>query len=270
MGEVFFKQGMKLLQAKGGNVITREAGECFRKAAEQGHIQAMYYYGLFCETHLVGMDQEEPPAEYWLKKAAEAGNIQAQFQLGYYYDRDPNRLLLQEGPEALRNQLINWDDSPEQLVGAANMEEYKFQAVKYYEMAAAAGHVSACFNLGLIRERGIGPEHLERDLKAAEQLYRTAAEAGHPYALCRLAYFYFCGIVVEKDVREAVRLYIKAAEKGSLEAKFRLGFCYAKGLGTRQDPEKARRYFAEAGNHIPWWAGKQVRELMEQESSDRK
>ena len=251
-----YEKGMELYRAAGEKVITDEAAEYFLKAAQSGHVRAMYYYGLYCENHLTGMKEKETPAEYWLKKAADAGDTDAQFQLAYYYERDPNRLLLQEGPEALRSQMINWDDSPEYLICKTNMEEYKFRALPYYEKAAAAGHISACFNLGLIRERGIGPEHLERDLAQAEKLYRTAAAAGHPYALCRLAYFYFCGKEVEKDIAEAVRLYRLAAEKGSLEAKFRLGWCYANGAGVEKDEEKALKYYNEAGTHVPWWAVK--------------
>ena len=255
-GNAMYEKGMELYRAAGEKVITDEAAEYFLEAAQSGHVRAMYYYGLYCENHLTGMKEKETPAEYWLKKAADAGDTDAQFQLAYYYERDPNRLLLQEGPEALRSQMINWDDSPEYLICKTNMEEYKFRALPYYEKAAAAGHISACFNLGLIRERGIGPEHLERDMIQAEKLYRTAAAAGHTYALCRLAYFYFCGKEVEKDIDEAVRLYRLAAEKGSLEAKFRLGWCYANGAGVEKDEEKALKYYNEAGTHVPWWAVK--------------
>ena len=253
--EAAFEKGMELFESAGKKKITKEAAEYFLEAARAGNPKAMYYYGLYCELHMIDFDKEETPAQFWLKQAADQGETEAQFQLGYYYERDLNRLLLQEGQEAVRSFLMNWYDSPEWIICRTNMEEYKYKALEYYKKAAEKGHVRACFNLGLIYERGIGPEGSNRDRKAAEELYQKAAEKGHPFALCRLAYCYLCGgETVEKDEKEAVRLYKQAAEKGSREAKFRLGLCYEKGLGVEKDEEKATEYYQAAGNHIPWWA----------------
>ena len=135
-----YEKGMELYRAAGEKVITDEAAEYFLKAAQSGHVRAMYYYGLYCENHLTGMKEKETPAEYWLKKAADAGDTDAQFQLAYYYERDPNRLLLQEGPEALRSQMINWDDSPEYLICKTNMEEYKFRHFRIMKKLRSRSH----------------------------------------------------------------------------------------------------------------------------------
>ena len=54
-------------------------------------------------------------------------------------------------------------------------------AVEWYGLAAAQGHVSAQYNLGLHYE--LGHEGLERDLTRACELYRAAASAGHEKAI---------------------------------------------------------------------------------------
>lgn len=53
----------------------------FRRAAEQGKIEAMLALGLWCRDGGDGFMQDKEEAHKWLKKAAEGGNKSAQFIL---------------------------------------------------------------------------------------------------------------------------------------------------------------------------------------------
>jgi len=61
----------------------------YKKAAEQGHIQAQYFLGkLYNFGEGEEVRQDFKLAVYWLTKAAEQGHIQAQYLLGHMYEYD--------------------------------------------------------------------------------------------------------------------------------------------------------------------------------------
>lgn len=251
--EEYFQNGLDIWKAAGGRRIPEEAADEFRKAADLGHIKAMYYLGVYCEMQMNDYVNPHPRAEYWLKKAAEAGDADAQFQLGYYYERDPKRLFLQEGGDALNLLQLNPDDCPDHIVCRRELENYRYKAMKWYRKAAEQGHVRAQFYLGLILERGIGAERLERNREEAEKWIGKAAEQGYGTAMCWMGYYCMGNAVtISKDEEAARRWYLGAAEAGSGEACFRLGLIYDHGLGVEPDQEKALAWYRRG--RIPWWA----------------
>ena len=137
--EVYFQKGLDIWEAAGKRYIPEEAADEFRRAADLGHIKSMYYLGVYCEMQANDYVNPHPRAEYWLKKAAEAGDADAQFQLGYYYERDPRRLFIQEGGDALNLLQLNPDDCPDHIVCRGELENYRYKAVKWYRKAAEPG-----------------------------------------------------------------------------------------------------------------------------------
>ena len=251
--EEYFQKGLDIWEAAGKRYIPEEAADEFRRAADLGHIKSMYYLGVYCEMQANDYVNPHPRAEYWLKKAAEAGDADAQFQLGYYYERDPRRLFIQEGGDALNLLQLNPDDCPDHIVCRGELENYRYKAVKWYRKAAEQGHVRAQFYLGLICERGIGSERLERDREEAEKWIKKAAEHGYGPAMCWMGYYCMGNAVtMPKDERKALGWYLRAAEAGSEEACFRLGLIYEHGLGVEPDQEKALEWYRRG--RIPWWA----------------
>ncbi|MDA9260795.1 sel1 repeat family protein, partial [Puniceicoccaceae bacterium] len=64
-----------------------EAAKWYRKAAEQGHVEAQYNLGYMYDFGYGGVPEDDTEAVKWYRKAAEQGYAQAQYNLGmaYYY-----------------------------------------------------------------------------------------------------------------------------------------------------------------------------------------
>ena len=76
------------LSRKGGEYYDRkeykQAVDCFRKAAEQGHAAAQNWLG-YCYYQGYGVAKDYPEAVKWYRKAVEQGNAAAQNNLGLCY-----------------------------------------------------------------------------------------------------------------------------------------------------------------------------------------
>ncbi len=109
-----------------------------------------------------------------------------------------------------------------------------------WQTAAREGDGIGRFLLGLQREHGIG---LTRDLTAAAEWYRKAADGGHAAAQCKLGRLYLEGKGVPRDEALAFRWYHKAAEQGHAAAQHRLGEMYAQGRGVPRDRACAEYWY---------------------------
>ena len=69
-----------------------KAAEWYRKAADQGDVDAQYKLGLFYENGY-GVAQNKEEAVKWYRKSAENGNASAQFNLGICYDNGEGRCV---------------------------------------------------------------------------------------------------------------------------------------------------------------------------------
>ena len=142
-------------------VSGREAFELFIKAAEQGHIEAMYHLATFPEfiSEPFKSPLSDDDAWGWLLRAAASGSVDAQYRAG---------ASLATG---------DWGDGgvPRQLDAA----------VAWYQRAAEAGHVEAQYNLASMLAEGEG---CERDLPAAREWLTRALAGGYEYAQELLTY----------------------------------------------------------------------------------
>jgi TPR repeat protein len=88
---------------------------------------------------------------------------------------------------------------------------------------------------------------------AAVELYRKAAEAGHPGAAYELGEAYRAGEGVKRDLAQAAEWFGRSADRGSARGQYLAGKVYADGRGVPQDRAKAVRYFARAATqgHAP-------------------
>ena len=89
------------------------AAKCYKIAAEMGNNDARYSYG-WCLRHGIGLRENNVEAVKWLKLSADKGNVNACYSYG---------LCCEEGLGT----------------GVENRRE----ALHYYRMAAASGHVEA-------------------------------------------------------------------------------------------------------------------------------
>jgi TPR repeat protein len=139
----------------------REAFSLFMKAAQSGHVEAMYHLATFPD--FISEPFRSPLSEedtwQWLMRAAEGGCVQAQRDAGASFATG------------------EWREErvPQDLPAA----------VAWYRRAAEAGHADAQYNLASMLAEGEG---CDRDLSAAREWLRRAVAGGYEYAEGLLAH----------------------------------------------------------------------------------
>ena len=128
--------------------------------------------------------------------------------------------------------------------GQAGTPRNDKKAAELFEQAAAAGHRRAQINIGILYFRGQG---VARDLVQARAWLEKAAADDDPYALYTLARamedsFGLAGA----DLTRASDLYRRAAEKGHPLAALRYGLALSDGHGVKKDPVAAQRWLLHA------------------------
>ena len=143
------------------SISGREAFSLFMKAAQGGHVEAMYHLATFPD--FIGEPFRSPLSEeetfQWLMRAAEGGCVQAQRDTG---------ASLATG---------DWREGkvPQDLPAA----------VAWYRRAAEAGHADAQYNLASMLAEGEG---CDQDLPAAREWLSRAVAGGYEYAEGLLAH----------------------------------------------------------------------------------
>jgi TPR repeat protein len=123
------------------------------------------------------------------------------------------------------------------------------QALKWLEIAAAAGHAQAIFKLAELYERG---GIVKQNVRTAAAKYRQAADAGLVEAYMMVAKMHLLGKGIMQDPDEAVEWYRKAAEKGNAEAQYNIGEMHRVGRILPKDAAEAARWLQKAAeqNHL--------------------
>ena len=117
------------------------------------------------------------------------------------------------------------------------------EALRWFELARAAGFVPAAYRLGGIYEKGQG---VTKNLSEARRYYLLAAEGGHIKAMHNLAVLHAEGVDGKPDFRTATRWFRMAADRGLRDSQYNLAVLYARGLGAEQNLAEAYRWFALA------------------------
>jgi TPR repeat protein len=96
----------------------------------------------------------------------------------------------------------------------------------------------------------LAAQELVRDGETAQaaDLYRQAADMGHPGAMTALGVMYSFGRGVTQDDLHALAWQERAARAGEVRAMVRLGLIHAVGMGTPTDFATAARWFTQAGD----------------------
>jgi len=128
--------------------------------------------------------------------------------------------------------------------GAEGMPRNPVKALELFEKAAAAGHRRAQINAGTMYLRGEGTA---RDLIRARAWLEKAAAQDDPYALYALgrAMDEGQGAALPDPVR-AADLYRRAAQLGHPLAALRYGLALSEGNGVRKDPATAQIWLLHA------------------------
>jgi uncharacterized protein len=120
-------------------------------------------------------------------------------------------------------------------------------AFKWFQRAAAQGHIDAINMVGRCHDMGWGtPE----DPGAAAEHFQRAAESGHAWAQYNLGHLYLDGRGVGRDRAIAYSYYLRSAEQGHPRAMSLVGRCCEEGWGRPRDPDAAAGWYersAQAG-----------------------
>lgn len=150
--EYFRKMGKCYYTGDGMQQDLEQAVYCFRKAAEQGDVEAQFWLG-YCYNNGHGVKKDMNKAAQWYEQAANYGHADAQCNLGYcYYSGD--------GVEQDDNKAIYW-----------------------FERAAKQGQVKAQSWLGYCYGAGRGAK---QNFTKAIEWYKKAASQGDEYAQNKL------------------------------------------------------------------------------------
>lgn len=156
-----------------------------------------------------------------IQRAADAGSAEGQHRLGLVYAR-----------------------------GDAGQPSNDVRAAELFAKAAEQGHHRAQTNLGLLYLRGQG---VPRDLVQARAWLEKAASDGDPYALYTLGRAMDeAAPPVAADATRAADLFRRAAEKGHPTAALRYGLALAEGAGVKKDLPASHRWLVQAQeNGVP-------------------
>ena len=123
-----------------------EGVKWYRKAAEQGHLRALYLLGWMYQHGGSRVVKDDREAVKWYRKAAAQGHSEAQYMLGWMYQN-----------------------------GKGVVQDLK-EAAKWFNKAAEQGHTQAQFNLGWMYDQGEG---VLQDYVTAYAWYNLAALQKH-------------------------------------------------------------------------------------------
>lgn len=118
-------------------------------------------------------------------------------------------------------------------------------AVRWYRLAAEAGHLRAQIGLGWDYMNGQG---VHQSYAESAKFFRMAANKGDADAQGKLGSFYEYGDGVPKDMAESVKWYRLAATQGNANAASSLGRILANGKGVAANPAEATKWLQVAAN----------------------
>ena len=124
-------------------------------------------------------------------------------------------------------------------------------AIRWYESAAAQGHVDALVNLGIIYISVLPSSGGTKDAAKACTLFMRAAEKGDAHAAFYLGQVLMKGDGVPADLALGIAWLERASGAGFAPAQFELGARSLRGEGVERNPKRAAALFrkaAEAGH----------------------
>jgi TPR repeat protein len=220
----------------------------FERAAEAGHVRALYQLGYMAQRG-VGRKQDLEDAERFFKQGAESGDPYAMLSHG-------RNLVFGRGTSPDPKAGVGFLNKAVELGHTYAMNElgsmYYYgrvvrknpeRGVRFYQAALLRDDIYAMNNLGLAYLEGQG---VSKNTAKAFELFKRASEGGHPAAPGNIGRMYFNGSGLKKDIAKAVTWYETGAERGDTWAASNLGWIFANGPDRFRDIKKATHYYGLA------------------------
>lgn len=135
-------------------------------------------------------------------------------------------------------------DTASRLITANSPPADLKAAAQLYQSAAAKGFAPAQYRLGSMYEKGIG---VDKDIAMAKSWYERAAAKGNIKAMHNMAVLYAEGAIDGKpDYGMAGQWFRQAAEHGLRDSQFNLAILVARGLGTAADAAEGYKWLSLA------------------------
>ncbi len=211
-----------------------KAIEWYKKAANQGHVEALYKLGV-CYEQGIGIEKNETIAVEFYKKAVECDHIDSKFKLAECY-------RMGKGIE------VNLEKAKELYLKAGKCRHIQAQNefIRCYEndpefcLDNETLLTSYCKGLCKIGESYEKENDTFRgNPNIALKWYLKAAELGYLSAQVMVAWFYEGKRGIDKNIDKAIPWYKKIAEKGVPLYMRKLSRCYRYGEGVKKDLKKA-------------------------------
>lgn len=181
-----------------------EALRWFRKAAEQGHVEAQYWTGTYYQYGLEVIIKDLTEANAWFLKSAEKGHTGAMRKLGRYHE------AAEIGDACAQYQMGNQSEDKDPAE-AMNWYLRAFNNVAGDEGSGSTAGKAAYAIAKMYKEgRGVS----KNDETAVAWLFK-AAEKGDPEAPWDIAARYAKGIGIPKDAAAAAEWYVEAESRDS-------------------------------------------------------
>ncbi|XP_072990609.1 ERAD-associated E3 ubiquitin-protein ligase component HRD3 [Typha latifolia] len=186
--------------------------------AQRGNSMSMFKIGLLYYYGLRGLRRDLKKAHYWFSKSVEKGDTSSLELLGEMYARGAGvERNYTKAFECLSLAVKHQYYSAYNGLGYLYVKGYGVEkknltkAREYFEIAAANKESGGHYNLGVLYLKGLG---VKRDVRAACNLFLTAANDGQPKALYQVAKLFQKGIGLKKNLYMATLLYKVVAERG--------------------------------------------------------
>jgi len=260
------------MAAKGGHVDSQfalglqtlnnnqadKAAAWFKKAASQGHVGAIYYYG-YLLFNGIGISQDKEKGIKYITLASTKGFPTADYQLGIIFrdgngvEKNPKTALAYIKKAAFKgNADAKWVLGNMYLKGESTAVDYYF-ATQWLAEVALTTHKKE-FN-ELLKEdyEGIYSQYLmglrkyfvDKDYAAAIDYFKKVEKAKNAEGSTMLAMCYANKDYAKQNPQKAVKMLTKAAE-GSNVANYYLALMYADGNGVGKDDAKAVELLTKA------------------------
>lgn len=223
----YFGSGAPLCPSYRLGPKTKEAFPYLERAAQKGHVFAMYLVGNYSFYGLAPMIQDYEKARQMFEKAASKGCADAMANLGNIYSNGSGvKTDAKKALEYTRKAAELGSPAAQYNMFVLLKNSDKANALKWLEKSAEQNYAIAQRDWGLTLMHGDGiPSNPSR----AVQMTKAAAKNGYFYAWNDLGYWYLNGIGVDKDKNIAAIYFYKGAMGGVEDSKTNLQVCYQQG-----------------------------------------
>ncbi|PQJ62892.1 SEL1-like repeat protein [Photobacterium angustum] len=222
-----------------------KARELYKKAADNDHIIARYYYALMLIDG-EGGNSDHLEAERLLFINHSKSHSPSSYSLAYLYfinDEYINTIKIMEGDNIKKSKENEYLLAISYLQTNNNIE----RAIELLQSSANKNHIYSHHTLGKIYRFGI--HNVNRDLEKSYFHFSAAAKDNDPKALYQLATLGFkYPFLIENDYDVALKQLTIAANNQYEPATFQLAKLYDQGYQIKQDYKKALYWYQQSAD----------------------